>query len=295
VSADEQRIYRALIVDDEPAAREATARAMADASFWCDTAADGAEALAKYRESRHDLVVTDLRMPGMHGYALTVELLKDAQPPRIVVLTGLAEPNLVKDLYSRGVDDVVSKPVDVRVFATKMASIFERNKWRESFIAAQQALPPTSGHSLVAHIEHMLDRESAPVPEQLEKLFQTASTEVSDPPQAMITFLERMFDSPDGQGDRRRTQRASLLATITAIPLSPSFEPCGEPFKAAARDASEGGISLLHTRAVTATHLALRWQSLAAPARQINMLLHVDRCHPMGPFYEVAGQFVPRG
>lgn len=290
--ATELRIYRALIVDDDEALREATAQAMADASFWCETAADGVEALARYRDSRHELVVTDLRMPKMHGYALMLELLKDAQPPRIVVLTGLAEPNLVKDLYSRGVEDVVNKPVDVRVFATKMASIFERDKWRESFIAAQQSAPPSSGHSLIAHIEHVLDRESVQVPEPLEKLFLAASAETSDPPQAMISFLERMFDSPDGEGDRRRAPRASLLATVTAIPLTSKFDPCGEPFKAAARDASEGGMSLLHTRAVTASHLALRWQSLAVPARQINMLLQVERCKPMGPFYEVAGRFV---
>src|SRR4029079_916654 len=134
----QQRIYRALVVDDEESVREAVSRAMAARSFWCETAADGYEALQKYRQSRHDLVVSDLRMPRMHGYALTLELLKDAQPPRIVILTGLAEPMLVKDLLSRGGEDVVSKPVDVRVFATKMASIFERHVWRDEMVAANR-------------------------------------------------------------------------------------------------------------------------------------------------------------
>jgi CheY-like chemotaxis protein len=291
----EQRIYRALVVDDEPALREATARALSAESFWCDTASDGREALERYRESRHDLVVTDLRMPGMHGYALAIELLKDEHPPRIVVLTAIAEPSLVRDLFSRGVDDVVSKPVDVRVFATKMASLFERATWRESLLARERhagPMAPASGHTLVAHIEHTLDQASKPVSAELEKLFQAAATEVSEPPAAMITYLERMFDGAAGEGDRRQSERASLLATITAIPLNGEFVPCGEPFKGAARDASEGGLSLLHTRAIPAEFLALRWTSLGAPGRQINLVMQIQRCQPMGPFYEVAGKFV---
>ena len=81
----------------------------------------------------------------------------------------------------------------------------------------------------------------------------------------MVSYLERnSSDGSEGDNDRRKATRASLLATVTAIPLSRTFEPCGEPFKAAARDASAGGMSLLHTRAVNAEHFALRWQSLAS-------------------------------
>jgi hypothetical protein len=94
-----------------------------------------------------------------------------------------------------------------------------------------------------------------------------------------------------GDGERRESQRASLLATVTVVPLNAAREPCGEPFKAAARDVSEGGLSLLHTRAVTAEFLALRWSTLGASSRQVNLVLEVHRCQPMGPFYEVAGRF----
>jgi DNA-binding response OmpR family regulator len=290
----EQHAYKALIVDGDSALRTATAHALAEQDFACDTAADGREALAKYQAGRHNLVVTELRMPGMHGYALTLELLKDAAPPRIVVLTEVVEPSLVKDLYSRGVDDVVTKPVDLRVFAAKAASLFYRQQWRETRTATPHPTRPTSGHTLVSDIEHTLAGASDSVSDQLEALFQAAST-VSDPPQGMVSYLERLGDGVDGDGDRRQSARASLLATVVAIPLTSTLEPCGEPFKAAARDASAGGVSLLHTRAVAAEHLALRWQSLAAPGRRIDVVLRVCRCQPLGPFYEVAGEFLPRG
>jgi DNA-binding response OmpR family regulator len=285
-------IHRALIVDDDEPVREATARAMSAQSFWCETATDGAEALAKFRRSPHDLVVTDLRMPGMHGYALTLELLNSPQSPRIVVLTGLAEPSLVKDLYCRGVDDVVNKPVDVQEFATKMASLFHPQEWRDSLVASHHGRAPTSGHALIANVEHALDQRSTRMSPQIEELLNAAAASTFEAPQAMAAFLERTCQGGVGK-ERRQSERGSLLATVTAVPLTDSLEPCGEPFKAAARDASAGGISLLHTRAVTAQKLALRWPSLASPGRQISLVLQVKRSQPLGPFYEIAGEFAP--
>lgn len=125
--------HRALVVDDERVIREAVARSMSAESFQVETASDGQEALAKIQENHYDLIVTDLRMPNKHGYAMITEVLQADDPPHIVVLTGIAEPRLVKDLISRGVLDVVQKPVDFRVFAVKMQAIFQRRGWRDSF------------------------------------------------------------------------------------------------------------------------------------------------------------------
>lgn len=287
-----QRIYRALIVDDEEGIRDAVSSAMVTRSFWCETAADGYEALQKYRTSRHDLVVIDLRMPRMHGYALTLELLKDGQPPHIVVLTGVVEPMLVKDLLSRGVDDVVSKPFDARVFATKMSAIFEKGMWRDALVAAKRTWPAGAGHTLVAQIESAFEQATSCVPEELDGLLASAHDQLPEPPQAMLNYLERNFDAPGGQGERRTTDRVSLLATVTAVPVTAKFQACGEPFKAAARDISQGGLSMLHTRALSSEFVGLRWQSLASKKSFVKVVMQLTRCQPMGPFYEVAGQFV---
>jgi CheY-like chemotaxis protein len=220
--------------------------------------------------------------------------LKDATPPHIVVLTGVAEPMLVKDLLSRGVDDVVSKPIDARVLATKMSSIFERQMWRDEMVAANRDYYAGAGHTLIAKIESQLEVLSLCVSESLEEIFQTAHDTLSEPPQAMLNFLERNFEEPGAGGDRRKTDRVSLLATVVAVPVTKQFEPCGEAFKAAARDVSQGGMSMLHTRAISSEYVALRWQSLASKNSFIKVVMQLIRCRPMGPFYELAGQFVMR-
>jgi hypothetical protein len=149
-----------------------------------------------------------------------------------------------------------------------------------------------AGHALAAEVEHRLVQQAEPVSAQLEKLFVSANESVPEPPPGMNTYLERVSTRLDEEGNRRQTERVTLLATVVAIPLNEADQPCGEPFKAVARDASEGGMSLLHTRSVRSERLAVRWKPLATTGSFVTAVMRVDRCRPMGPFYEVAGEFL---
>lgn len=120
--------YRALVVDDEVQVRQLTMRALTDEGFRCHAAADGAEALQMADENRYDLVVADLRMPRAHGHALAAHLLLRDIRPVIIVVTGLLEPQLTKDLLARGVDDIVFKPIDYKLFAIKAKALVKRAK-----------------------------------------------------------------------------------------------------------------------------------------------------------------------
>ena len=129
----EQSQYQALIVDDEGDVRKATMRSLRYEGIACDGAADGREAEQMLKRARYDLVVTDLRMPNKHGHALAVDLLELRERPVIVVLTGVLEPRLVKDLMARGVDDVSLKPVDYDIFAAKVKGlVVQANQQQES-------------------------------------------------------------------------------------------------------------------------------------------------------------------
>jgi DNA-binding response OmpR family regulator len=114
---------RVLVVDDEAAVRELTIRALDQEGFECDPAINGEQALKMLEITQYDAVITDLRMPQVHGHALVVELLKRKERPAVLVLTGILEPRLAKDLLARGVDDIFFKPVDHRLMAVKLAAL----------------------------------------------------------------------------------------------------------------------------------------------------------------------------
>src|SRR6478609_7489982 len=82
---------RILIVDDEANARAALSEILRDEGYETETAADGFKALGKLAAFAPDLVLTDLKMPGMAGLAL-LDRLRAADPELpVIVMTAFGE------------------------------------------------------------------------------------------------------------------------------------------------------------------------------------------------------------
>ncbi|HEX9819901.1 MAG TPA: Hpt domain-containing protein [Methylomirabilota bacterium] len=123
VAGDPRR--RVLLVDDSISVRKFVGQMLDKAGFDVTTAPDGAEALTRLGESRFDVMVTDLEMPGLNGY----ELLEDVRRrpatrelPVVVLTTraGVKHRSLAGRL---GVDHYVTKPVAEGAFVRLVASL----------------------------------------------------------------------------------------------------------------------------------------------------------------------------
>ncbi|MFC5468495.1 response regulator [Cohnella suwonensis] len=75
------------------------------------TAGDGISALAMFRSVRPDIVLTDIRMPGIDGLQLVGEILKEAPDTWCIVFSGFNEFEYVKRAIQLGVADYVEKPI----------------------------------------------------------------------------------------------------------------------------------------------------------------------------------------
>ena len=80
-----------LIADDERAARFGMAKALTQAGYHIDEAADGPAALAAIRSGLHDLVFLDLNMPGMNGLELASAIRKRGDLMPAILMT--SDPN----------------------------------------------------------------------------------------------------------------------------------------------------------------------------------------------------------
>lgn len=127
VRTDVSRIERkqALVVDDERQVVAVLVRALEDSGFVCDAALNGEEALQQIARKNYHLVVSDLRMPRMHGHALITRLLNLQPSPIIVVVTAVADPRIVLDLYLRGVSEVAFKPVNIEILMAKITALMQ--------------------------------------------------------------------------------------------------------------------------------------------------------------------------
>jgi response regulator RpfG family c-di-GMP phosphodiesterase len=107
----DRRTVKILLVDDEPALRELLRATFEGADVTVDEAASGAEAEARVRRRRPDVIVLDLRMPGMSGAELCERLKADERTKGIpiVLLTG-ADPEEARRAQRAGAQALVRKP-----------------------------------------------------------------------------------------------------------------------------------------------------------------------------------------
>ncbi|MFF3672713.1 response regulator [Streptomyces sp. NPDC002120] len=97
-------VIRVIVADDEPLMRFAlrTLLESQDDIVVMDEACDGAQLLERAREGRPDIVLTDLRMPGMDGIAATRTLMELPEPPAVLVLTTFDTEDGIAQALSAG-------------------------------------------------------------------------------------------------------------------------------------------------------------------------------------------------
>ncbi len=82
-----------------------------------DAAADGLEGLKYALERKYDVVISDIRLPGLGGIDLARRICKQDGHPKIVLLTAFANPQMIKDGIAAGACRVLSKPIGLKVLA----------------------------------------------------------------------------------------------------------------------------------------------------------------------------------
>jgi CheY-like chemotaxis protein len=125
---DERARRRILVVDDDDALREVLITVFTQDGHAVDGARDGKEALALLERQPYDLVLSDLRMPGVDGPSL-YEILRTrhhfpvrfaTKLPRVIFMTG--NPNQHAEFLRGTTDPILEKPFPLRV-ARQMVSV----------------------------------------------------------------------------------------------------------------------------------------------------------------------------
>lgn len=110
-----------LIVDDERAAREGMARLLGQEGYRVSTASDGKEALRTLDHEPPDMVLTDVRMPGMDGLQLLAEIRKRDKDLPVIVATAFGDVSDAVKAIRAGAQDYVTKPVDLDALLISMS------------------------------------------------------------------------------------------------------------------------------------------------------------------------------
>lgn len=117
-----------LLADDDPSLRELLADFLNSQGYRTVTVANGKEALSTLEREKFQLILTDLRMPGMGGERLVEECLKRWPDLPLIVLTAYGSIEDALELIRKGVYDYIPKPHKEKDLLLRIARALERER-----------------------------------------------------------------------------------------------------------------------------------------------------------------------
>ncbi len=144
---------RVMLVDDEESVRLSWNRYLSQQGFEVTTANDGANAISKLQAEPVDVVVSDLRMPGVDGVQL-LQWIHDERPQTpFILLTGFGSEDVEKQVRDLGAFDYLNKPISPDTLAAVVTAATHLKLVPQAAVAAEAA-PVTSPEAVpVAAVE----------------------------------------------------------------------------------------------------------------------------------------------
>lgn len=128
-----------LIAEDDAHIRQGLADTLESEGYRVTVAEDGKQALAAFGESRPDLVLLDVMMPGLSGYNVCGKIRNQDPSTPILMLTAKGEEIDKVVGLEKGADDYVTKPFGIHELLARIRALLRRTQARE---APTPALPP---------------------------------------------------------------------------------------------------------------------------------------------------------
>jgi two-component system response regulator HydG len=139
-----------LVVDDEPAARTALVELLRDEGFTVRAAADGYKALGQLDDWTPDLVITDVKMPGMDGIELMQKVRERDGGIGVVVMTAYGSVENAVEAMQQGADDYLTKPVHFPELLVVVRRVLAHNELRRENVRLKSVL---TGESIAPGME----------------------------------------------------------------------------------------------------------------------------------------------
>lgn len=114
-----------LIIEDEPAIRDILRELLTDAGYEVEEAADGLEAVEKFRAGSFSLVLLDLMLPKLDGYGVCEQIRAVSDVP-VIMITALSGEEAEVRAFELRADDYITKPFSLRLVLMRVEAVLRR-------------------------------------------------------------------------------------------------------------------------------------------------------------------------
>ncbi len=145
----------ALVVDDDRGARLLTGALLEESGFRVEQASDGIEALASFERCKPGIVLLDVVMPGMDGFAACKEIRNrsDGRYIPVLMMTGLDDMESINRAYDAGATDFITKPVNWAILHHRLRYI-----WRSTLVGENLRKSEMKNRALIDALPDLLLR-----------------------------------------------------------------------------------------------------------------------------------------
>jgi len=229
-----------LVADDEKMMLQLLSMSLQRLGYQVVTAENGLEAIEKFDRNHFDLVLLDVLMPGMDGFATCAEIRKRSDIP-VVMLTALSRPDDIVRGLEIGADNYIVKPFTFKEVEAKLRAILRRTNFQNNQYVFQiiergdirlnseihqvtvggVAVELTSTefqllHFMMTHADQTVSKE-----ELLEAVWGYDSTDGSNLVEVAISRLRKKIEKDPARPDRLLTVRGIGYRFSSAKPLKP--------------------------------------------------------------------------
>ncbi|HXK19983.1 MAG TPA: response regulator [Polyangiaceae bacterium] len=218
----------ALVVDDEPLIGRLVRRALVTARIDVTEARDGLQALSIMERERVDLVITDVRMPGLSGLGL-LERLRATHPSLpVVIISGSDEVASKQMALDLGAFDFLRKPLDVKQLRDSAVSALDWGRAHSTASFAREILERRQGAILVvddyadarATLRELLEEEGHAVIEAANGRQALDVLTAREAPEVSLILLDLAMPVMDGWKLIETLQSYLRLSRIPVVVIS---------------------------------------------------------------------------
>jgi len=141
----DRKKFNILVVDDEKIVRESTREWLKEEGFSVTTADSGQKALEMMDEGTFNMMLTDIKMPGMDGVELLAKAKQKHQDLTVIMMTAYAAVDSAVDAMKQGALDYLTKPFDPDVLISMVARVYQAFEIAEARVERVDALILSGG------------------------------------------------------------------------------------------------------------------------------------------------------
>ena len=182
-----------LIVDDEQVICNLLYQELSEQGYLCTTVLDGDSALARIRKERFDIVLLDIRLPGISGMEVLREILLNHTNTATIMITAVNDVDTAVEAMKLGASDYIVKPFDLNKVRDSVLTALEKQQVNEAStqldaIAAgvEVKLDPFSAYSKVVTQNTMDIARQLDIDEGEIQRWATAKSKLSDDKEKVI-------------------------------------------------------------------------------------------------------------